>query len=41
MSQWRSQPRNLGMPKNFEGPKYLLLGEQHYFVWKNAPESTK
>ena len=32
--QWRSQPRNLG------GPKYLILGEWHYFVWKNASQST-
>jgi len=33
--QWRSQPKNLG------GPKCLILGEEHYFVWKNASQSTK
>jgi len=33
--QWRSQPRNLG------GAKFLILGEKHYFVWKNASQSTK
>jgi len=26
MKQWRSQP------KLFEGPKFLILGEQQYFV---------
>ena len=32
--QWRSQPKNWGS-------KYLILGEQHYFLYKDASQSTK
>jgi len=28
-------------PEIWGGPKCLILGEQHYFVWKNASQSTK
>jgi len=35
LKQWRSQPRNFGEAK------CLILGKQHYFLWKNASQSTK
>ena len=37
--QWRSQPKNFG-GKQFGGAKCVILGEWHYFVWKNASQST-
>jgi len=40
--QWRRQPKDLVGARNFGGgPKCLILGEWHYFVWKNASQSTK
>jgi len=42
MGQWRSQPKNLGVPKKiFGGEKCMILGEQRYFVRKNASQITK
>jgi len=38
--QWRSQPKNCG-GGNWGGAECMILGEQHYFVWKNASQSTK
>jgi len=35
INQWHSQPKIWG------GAKCMILGEQHYFVWKNAFQSTK
>ena len=40
MLQWRSQLKNLGGSKHFGGAK-KILGEKHYFIWKNASQSTK
>jgi len=34
-SQWRSQTKRSG------GPKCLILGEQQYFIWDTASQSTK
>jgi len=40
--QWRSQPKICILRgKNFGGPKCLILGEQQYFVWDTASQSTK
>jgi len=38
---WRSQPKNLRGAKKFWGEKCLISGEQHYFLGKNASQSTK
>jgi len=39
--QWRSHPKNLGGRKILGGPECLISGEEHYFVRKNASQSTK
>jgi len=31
----------IASPRILGGPKCLILGEKHYFVWKNAYQSTK
>jgi len=38
--QWRSQPKHF-LGEKIWGPKCLILGEQHYFVWENASQSIK
>jgi len=32
---------DVASPKIGGGAKCLILGEEHYFVWKNASQSTK
>jgi len=39
--QWRSQPKNLGGAKKFGEQNCLILGELHYFVWKNVSQRKK
>jgi len=41
--QWRNQPQKFfyGARKFRNGEKYLILGEQHYFIWHTASQSAK
>jgi len=39
VTQWRSQPKFLGEPKNLEGMKCLILGEQQYIFGDTASQS--
>jgi len=42
-SDWRTLLNGSGVasPEIWGGPKCLILGKQHYFVWKNASQGTK
>jgi len=39
--QWRSQPKFFGKPKNLEGTKCLILGEQQHIFGDTASQSEK
>jgi len=36
-----ASPEFWGEPKNFGRPKYLILGENHYFAWNIASQRAK